>query len=266
MQYKPPVNPASSPFNSSAELSSPWIISPQPRPQPKIRLFCFPYAGGGASAFRRWASELPSTVELICIQLPGRESRFREAPISHLPTLIQQLKPAILPYLSVPYAFFGHSMGALIAFELARSLHQADHPLPQHFFVSACCAPNLPRHEPPRYTLSKPDLITELRRLKGTPTEVLNDDEWMDLLLPVVKADFEVVDAYVYHAQSPLPLPITILGGQEDPEVSLEELLPWQKQTSSEFSSHTFRGDHFFIQPERLSVLHLILETLLLWI
>lgn len=264
--------------NNSPSPPSPWIIYPRSKPQPnpfaqsspKIRLFCFPYAGGGASAFRSWTHELPSTIELAYIQLPGRETRMRETPIAHLPELIQRLKPAILPHLNVPFAFFGHSMGALIAFELARSLCHTQSPLPQHLFVSACRAPQLPRHDPPRHTLSTPELIAELHRLKGTSTEVLSNDELMELLLPTIKSDFSVVDAYVYHDQPPLPLPITALRGQEDPDASPEQLLSWQKHTTSEFSSHTFPGDHFFIQQvqdvrrtgEPTSVLNLLLATL----
>ena len=258
--------------NSSTLPSSPWITYPQvslrtnanPQPQatPKVRLFCFPYAGGGASAFRSWASELPPTVELACIQLPGRETRMRETPIANLPDLIQQLKPAILPHLTIPFAFFGHSMGALIAFELTRSLRQTQSPLPQHLFVSACRAPHLPRHNPPRHTLSTPELITELHRLKGTPTEILNNNELMELLLPIIKADFGVVDAYIHQDQPPLPLQMTAVGGQEDPEVSPEQLLLWQNQTTSQFSSHIFPSDHFFIQQSQSSILNLLLATL----
>ena len=274
MQFQSSINPVSQPQNSSTLPPSPWIIYPPVNPQakaqpnsapqatPKIRLFCFPYAGGGASAFRSWVNELPPTVELACIQLPGRETRIREIPITNLPELIQQLKPAILPHLTIPFAFFGHSMGALIAFELARSLHHTQSSLPQHLFVSACRAPQLPRHNPPRHTLSTPELITELHRLKGTPTEILNNDELMELLLPTIKADFGVVDTYTYKEHSPLPLPMKALGGQEDPEVSPEQLLPWQKQTASKFSSHLFPGDHFFIQQAQSSVLNLLLATL----
>ena len=279
MQFQYPMNPVSQPQNTSTASPSPWIIYPRSNPQassqaqdtPKIRLFCFPYAGGGASAFRSWATELPSTIELACIQLPGRGTRMRETPIANLPELIQQLKPAILPHLNVPFAFFGHSMGALIAFELARSLRHTQSPLPLHLFASACRAPQLPRHNPPRHTLSTPELIAELHRLKGTPTEILNNDELMELLLPIIKADFSLVDAYVYQNQPLLSLPITALGGQEDPEVRPEQLLPWQNQTTSDFSSHIFPGDHFFIQQARYvrrtgkptSVLHLLWTTLL---
>ena len=268
------MSPVSQLPNSPTLPPSPWIIYPQVSPrtntQPnrepqttsKVRLFCFPYAGGGASAFRSWANELPPTVELACIQLPGRETRIRETPIANLPDLIQQLKPAILPHLTLPFAFFGHSMGALIAFELTRSLHHTQSPLPQHLFVSACRAPQLPRHTPPRHTLSTSELIAELHRLKGTPAEILNNNELMELLLPTIKADFGVVDTYIYRTQPPLPLSLKALGGQEDSEVSPEQLFPWHKQSTSEFSSHIFPGDHFFIQQRQSSVLNRILATL----
>ena len=245
-------------------LNTPWVIYPgahaSPQLKPSCRLFCFPYAGGGASAFRHWRHELPATVELACIQLPGRESRLKESPISDLSTLVKQLKPAILPHLTVPFVFFGHSMGALIAFELTRSLRHTQHPLPQHLFVSACSAPQHPRHAPPRHTLPEVEFIAELRRLKGTPPAILDHSELMALLLPTLKADFSVVDTYTYQHQSPLALPITALGGQDDPEVSSKQLAAWQTQTKSAFFQQMFQGDHFFIQQEQMSVLKAILS------
>ena len=267
MPSQNPINPAPQPHHRSNLNPSPWLIYPQANAKSQgsstIRLFCFPYAGGGASIFRSWSTALSKNIELVCIQLPGRETRIRETPIYHLPELIQQLKPAILPHLTIPFAFFGHSMGALIAFELARSLHHTQSPLPKHLFVSACCAPQLPRHDPPRHTLSNPELIRELHQMKGTPSTILNNDELMDLLLPTIKADFGVVDTYTYQDHSPFSIPITALCGQDDPEVSPEQLLLWELQTTSEFSSHIFPGAHFFIQTERASVLNLILTTLL---
>lgn len=164
--------------------NTPWIIYPGSNQSSccsaGLRLFCFPFAGGGASVFRSWRSELPTNVELACIQLPGRENRRGEPLLHHLADVIQHLKLAIIPHLTVPFIFFGHSMGALIAFELVRSLRQTQHPLPQHLFVSACHAPQLPRHKPPRHTLSDAELFTELRRLEGTPAAILDNDELME--------------------------------------------------------------------------------------
>ncbi|MEM9216284.1 MAG: alpha/beta fold hydrolase [Cyanobacteria bacterium P01_F01_bin.150] len=288
MQSQPPTNPIYH-SNSSIPSSTPWLIYIQPNSgyaqgysqgyaQPnlgyaqananpsvsaKMRLFCFPFAGGGASAFRSWAAELAPMIELVCVQLPGRENRMGEAPITHLPHIIEQLKPAILPHLSVPYAFFGHSMGALIAFELVRSLRQTQHPLPLHLFISACGAPQLPRHDPPRHTLAEPALRAELHRLKGTPTQVLNNNELMELLLPTIRADFSVVDTYAYQEQPSLTVPITVFGGEDDPEVSLEELTAWKTQATSDVAAHLFSGDHFFIQKVRSIILQVILATLL---
>src|SRR5438552_2333015 len=153
-----------------------WVLRPRPDPRARLRLFCFPYAGGGASQFRTWAEGLPPEVELCPVQLPGREGRLRETPFTRIAPLVAALVTALRGYLDTPYAFFGHSLGALVGFELARALRRTGGPGPRGLLVSAYRAPDLPDPDPPLHLLSSPAFWDELRRLNGTPPEVLAND------------------------------------------------------------------------------------------
>lgn len=212
-------------------------------PQARIRLFCFPYAGGGATIFRSWPEYLPAEIEVCPVRLPGRESRLLEQPISHLPSLISVLASGLFPYLDKPYAFFGHSMGALIAFELASYLrHCASRNEPLHLFVSGHRAPQLPDPNEPVYHLPEAELIERLRHLQGTPEEFLNNQELLRLFMPMLRADFTLCETYVYQQTPAFPYPITALGGLQDPVVSRESILSWEAQTSSTFNACFFDG------------------------
>ena len=134
-----------------------------------MRLFCFPYAGGGASLYQMWTHSMPAEIEICAVQLPGRENRLREKPCSQLERLVEMLGQELNPYFDLPFAFFGHSMGALISFELVRHLRRNENSIPVHLFVSGCRSPHLPAEQAPMHNLALPDLLTELRNLKGTP-------------------------------------------------------------------------------------------------
>lgn len=215
--------------------------------RPRVRLFCFPYAGGAASVFAPLAPHLPASVDLRPVQLPGRESRFHDAPIARLDPLVRSLAASLLPYLTPPFAFLGHSMGALVGFELAHFLRAHDFPLPTHLFAAGCSAPQVFDVEPKVHALPDGELIEELRRLEGTPESVLRDPELMQLLLPVLRADFAVCETYVYEARPPLACPIAVFGGTLDPVVSGEQLAAWGAQTTDAFAVHLFDGGHFFL-------------------
>jgi len=232
-----------------------WVLYPRPNPLARLRLFCFPYAGGGASAFTSWPADLPPDVEVCPVQLPGRENRWREPPFTRLSALARALAETIGPELTKPFAFFGHSMGALIGFELARELQECRKPGPFHLFVSGHRAPQLPDLALPIHTLPENELIRELDRLSGTPEVVLQHDELMQLVLPVLRADLEMCETYVYSSQAPLECSISAFGGLQDPKVSREELAAWQEQTCSSFALHVFSGDHFFLHSSRTSLL-----------
>lgn len=239
-----------------------WLIYRRPNPQARLRLFCFPYAGGGASIFRSWPDSLPKTVEVALVQLPGRENRLREPPFTRLAQLVKSIAPAILPHLDKPFAFFGHSMGALLGFELARELRRQRGPAPVHLFVSGRSAPPIPDKNPPTYGLPEPEFIEELRRLNGTPPEVFEYPELMELMLPIVRADFEAVQTYAYTREPPLECPITAFGGRQDEEISFEDIQAWREQTSNGFSLHMFDGDHFFLHTMQSPLLQILSREL----
>jgi surfactin synthase thioesterase subunit len=239
-----------------APMSNPWLQHWHHKPHARIRLFCFPYAGGGASLFRAWSEYLPQDIEVCPVQLPGREKRLLETPFSHMPALIDMLVSILLPYIDMPYALFGHSMGALICFELARRLYLAEHiSEPVHLLISGHHAPQLPDPTMPIYYLPDPEFIEGLRRLKGTPEEMLQNEELLPLLLPVLRADFSLCEMYKYIHLEPLRCPITVFGGSQDLEAPPDTLVAWREQTSGPFKVHLFSGDHFFLHQEQPALL-----------
>lgn len=239
-----------------------WINCPKTNPQAKLRLFCFHYAGGGALSFRSWVDQLPSAVEVCLIELPGRGLRMMEPPFTQFELLIPALEKALLPSLNKPFVFFGHSMGALVSFELARRLHTTHNLIPLHLYVSGYRAPQIPDPDPPIHDLCEPAFLNELRRYNGTPEEVLNNSELMQLLLPALRADFAVLENYVYAPFPSLDCPITAFGGLQDWKASYEELVAWQEQTSTTFSLKMFPGDHFFIYSSESLLLQYLSQEL----
>jgi medium-chain acyl-[acyl-carrier-protein] hydrolase len=243
-----------------ASVLDSWITCRKPSPQARLRLFCFPYAGGGVSIFRAWSDGLPADVEVCPVQLPGRGTRLTEPPFTQLSRLVQALAEALFPLLDKPFAFFGHSLGALVSFELARQLRR-QHGVgvqPVHLFVSADRAPQIPYRDLPIHSLPEGQFLVELRRLKGTPREALEDEELMQSMLPVLRADFAVYETYVFSTEPPLNCPISTYGGLQDHKVSRGDLEAWRDQTSVSFSLRMFPGDHFFLnttQPVLLRVL-----------
>ncbi|HEY1017217.1 MAG TPA: alpha/beta fold hydrolase [Herpetosiphonaceae bacterium] len=225
---------------------TPWLIRPRPNPQARLRLFCFPYAGGGASMYRTWATAVPADIDLCSVQLPGRENRIAHTPISRWHPLVETLAAELGPFLDRPFAFFGYSMGALISFELARALAQANAPAPAHMHVAAYRAPQLPSATPAIHHLADAQFIAELRQLKGSPEDVLNNAELMELILPVLRADFAVCET---HSCAPGPLlscPLTVLGGLDDPLAPRASLEAWATHTSGAFQVRMYPGGHFF--------------------
>ena len=225
-----------------------------------MRLFCFPYAGGGVHVFRAWADNLPKTVEVCPIQLPGRGARMMDAPYTRMAPLVYAAAEAMLPHLDKPFAFFGHSMGALVSFEVARWLRRQTGPEPIRLFVSGCFAPDIP--DPyPLHKLPDAELLEGLRRLNGLPQEALENAELMSLLLPTLRADCMVTETYTYTDESPLNCPISAFGGLQDHLVGRTHLEAWRQQTTAFFSLRMFPGDHFFLHSaQRLLLLILSRE------
>jgi medium-chain acyl-[acyl-carrier-protein] hydrolase len=227
---------------------SPWIIRTEPREHPRLRLFCFPYAGGGSHVYRGWTHQLRREIECCAVELPGRGSRLGEAPFSAMAPLVDALVPALEPWLDLPFAFFGHSMGALVAFELTRRLRDRARPLPVHLFVSACRPPHRRARLEPMHGLPRAQLIARLAALGGTPPELLAHGELLDTILPVLRADLAVVETYAVAQGSPLPMPLTAWAGSHDEHVSTADLAGWRRLTTACFRASLFPGNHFFLR------------------
>jgi len=239
-----------------------WFKPISPNPQANLRLFCFPYAGGSAQIFRSWSNQLPNTIEVCPAELPGHGRRMKESPFTDLKELVNTIIPIIPHRLDKPFAFFGHSMGALIAFELTRRLRDNNQPVPTHLIVSGRPAPQLEEDESPTYNLPEEELIKKLRWLKGTATTVLNDPEMMQLMLPILRADFAVCETYQYTEQSPLPCPIIALGGWWDPATRKGGLNGWREHTTANFRKKTFPGNHFFLHSAQSRVIKFLRKQL----
>jgi medium-chain acyl-[acyl-carrier-protein] hydrolase len=194
--------------------------------------------------------------------LPGRESRFREPPFRQLGPLIEALADNLRPLLDRPFVFFGHSLGALIGFELTRFLRRRGDALPAALFVSGRRAPERGLQEPPIHALPDDDFCDALRRFNGTPEAVLNHAELMALLLPMLRADFCLSETYNYVPEPPLPIPLVAFGGLQDPLVSRADLEAWREQTMASFQALLLPGNHFFVHTAELSLLELLTSEL----
>jgi surfactin synthase thioesterase subunit len=237
------------------DTSSPWLVfcTEERAQDAELRLFCFHYAGSGGSVFRSWTRWLPPEVELIAVQLPGRENRLDEPLLYSMDLVTPPLADAVAPLLDRPFAFFGHSTGALISFDLARVLRKRGLPQPRLLIASSQNAPN---DKPPviRHTLSDPEFIEILRGCKGTPDSVLGNSALLELLLPRIRADGAVYETYDYAPEPPLDCRIVVFYGVEDNMVSSAGLAGWQGETRSSFHRYAFPGGHFFMHEDEVVV------------
>lgn len=243
--------------------SDPWISQPRRDHRARLRLFCFPYAGGGASLFRTWPQELGPEIELCAVQLPGRENRLGESLYTRLAPLVEAAAEALRPYLDLPFAFFGHSMGALISFELARCLRDQGQGGPFHLCLSGCRAAQLPDPGPPIHELPEGEFVAELRRLSGTPNAVLEHAELMQLLMPVLRADFAVCETYLYQPGDPLSCGISAFGGLGDEDIRPDEIAAWKAQTRGAFTVRMVPGGHLFLHSVPQLILPAVARDLL---
>lgn len=243
-------------------LRSKWFVSSDRDLPTKLRLFCLPFAGGNALAYRTWSAQLPSTIEVCSIQLPGRGSRLRETAFTDLSDLVTVLMQVLKPDLNRPFAIFGHSLGAIIGFELTRCLRRAGLPQPRLLAISGHAAPQLPDKNIQLHQLPNRQLIEMLRHYGGTPEEVLASQELLELFLPVIRADFTVLETYQYQPEPPLDCPISVFGGLEDPRVPVPTLKAWREQTRTNFEVHLFSGGHFFLQHQQLALLTALVSDL----
>jgi surfactin synthase thioesterase subunit len=248
--------------DSPAHLSWTKGVVVPPSAETRLRLLCFPYAGAGASIYWGWAAALPAGIELCPIQLPGREGRWMEPPITHFPSLIETLADVLQPLLTVPFAFFGHSMGAVISFELARQLRRSSGLSPVHLFLSAARAPHIPDPHPPIHQLGEAAFMNVLWRLNAIPAQILQNAELMRLVLPCLRADLTLCETYRYRPEPPLPCPISTYGGQHDSKVAYAHLAAWRMHTQRAFTCRLFPGDHFFLMSARTSLLRVLADEL----
>jgi len=242
-------------------MRTPWLGNWEPNRRARVRLFCFPYAGGGDSIFRSWPQILSATIEVCPVQLPGRGSRINEPLCPEIRQLVRDMGQALAPYLNKPFALFGHSMGALIAFELARYVRNEYSVQPRHLFASGRCSPQI-TNEPFDLKQFDSELPEMLRRGNGTPEEVLEDPELMELVLPVLRSDWALCQSYIFTPEPPFSFPITAFGGLDDHGVPRRYLEGWREHTTAPFVLRMLPGNHFFLKTSRLLLLEAISKEL----
>jgi medium-chain acyl-[acyl-carrier-protein] hydrolase len=240
------------------------LIRFRPRTEAKLRLFCFPYAGAPAAIFREWAEKLNPGIELWAAEYPGHGTRRFEAPSNRIPLLAEALVADLRKELAGPFAFFGHSMGALVAFEILRQLAAQSGPEPVCFFISACRPPWDRKPRKTIHDLPEPEFVRALRVLGGTPEEILTNRELAQLFLPVLRADFEAVQTYEPGSDVKLPCPLFLYGGLNDAEVSREDLGRWSTVASGLSPIRMFPGQHFFFHSAGENLLQTLARDLLM--
>jgi medium-chain acyl-[acyl-carrier-protein] hydrolase len=246
---------------TTIEKPDAWIVNTRQDRQARCRLFCFPYAGGGSSIYRPWLAHMTPHIHLCPVELPGHEKRLREPAYDDVSALVKTLADILPPYLDLPFAFFGHCIGALIAFELARELSARKKP-PRHLIVSGFRSPDLRNPNRVLHNLPDADFMHELRRYGGTSEILLQDQTVMNRLLPSFRADFALHERYEYQAGPKLECPLSVFGGAEDALVKSDHLTGWAAKTSGETSIRMFPGGHFFLINQRAQVLGAVTDAL----
>jgi len=239
-----------------------WVTTPQPRPGAAVQLVCFPPAGAGASLFHGWSDLLPHHVEVAAAQLPGRERRIAEPPLTSMDELVDEAARELLGFVDRPFALFGHSLGGWVCFELARRLRAVGGPTPVHLFVAGCGAPHVAEPNPPIRQLPDDEFLEAVNTLDGIPPAALANAELIALTLPTLRADFTVYETYVYREAPPLDCPITAFGGLDDPRVRRSAVAAWGEQTTDRFELGMFSGGHFFLKNASCEVLRVVGEDL----
>jgi surfactin synthase thioesterase subunit len=245
------------------DIDKKWIVCPRQNETATLQLVCFPSAGHGPSMFRPWATLLPPAVELLIVHLPGREARWNERPFVQVTEVVPRIGDALSLRLTRPFAFFGHSLGALLAFETARHLRRTDRVGPTHLFVSAHRAPQFPNRYPRIAHLSDAAFVAEVNaRHGGVPEAVARNQELMDLMLPCLRADYQLFEDYAYAADRPLACPISVFGGAADQYVREQDLEGWRTQNTAGFTLRMLAGGHFFVNDGREAVVAHVLDDL----
>lgn len=249
-------------IHAGAPSSARWFPAWQRQPAPRLRLICFPYAGGHANAFATWAGDLGPTTEVRALQLPGRGARYSEKTVGDLDELLDAIEPHVPWLTESPYALFGHSLGGIVAFELARRLRQLGAPPPLHLYISSASIPERIGEVDPLHHLPDGEFVAQLRDLGGTPEEVFAHPDLMAVVLPALRSDFRMLERWETPAEPPLTVPMTVLGGRVDRRVPLGELAHWRRHAGGAFAARIFEGDHFYLGPARAAVTAVIRDSL----
>jgi len=240
-----------------------WFPNAKPTATSTLRMFCLPYAGGSASVFRLWPQHLPPRIEVWAAQPPGRETRFTEPAFSHPGAYLDALMLSVRPLLEEkPFVFFGHSMGAILTFELTRRLRAEGLRQPLRLFVSGKDAPHLPAKVDRAHLLPEPEFIDYLRKLGGTPPEVIANKELRELVFPILRRDFQLLHEYKYQAEAPLEVPMRAFGGTTDHYVAEKDLAAWAEHSRRFLGMRLFPGGHLFLNEQRLPLVQAIEEDL----
>jgi surfactin synthase thioesterase subunit len=247
-------------MHAPSQPFAPWFRA-GPDPRAELRLMCVPYAGGGSSVFHAWHGLAGERVQVCAVHLPGRETRHGEPAVSDLAQAVAPLADACESFLDRPYAIFGHSMGGLIAFELARTLRRRGRPAPVRLFASAACAPHLIARRPPLGHLDDGAFLDRLAHINDEAAQLTARPELRELVLPMLRADVALIETYRYSDEPPFEFPITALGGTEDAWVRLGELAAWSSHTRGAFNLRMIPGGHLFVRTAGDKVVQAILET-----
>ena len=239
-----------------------WLTCPQPRPHAVHRLICFPHAGGGSALFYPFAALLPPSIEMLAVQLPGREARLSEPPFRRMDLLVDALLDGLKDNILSPFSFFGHSMGALVAFELSRALRRHGHQLPHTVVVSGRRSPTIPHLEEPLHLLPDTAFVDALvRRYDAIPTVIRNEPDLMAIFVPVLKADFATFETHVHRDEPPLGCAVAMYGGRDDPQTA--QMAGWADLFSGPRTNRAFDGGHFYLADHRRAVATALAEDVL---
>jgi len=242
-----------------------WIVPIHISAQSRFRILCFPHAGGGTASFNSWVRQSSPDIDLYGVRLPGRESRMAEVPATDLQEVVEALSAAVEDLIEPPFAFFGSCSGSLIAYGLAHHFHVARRPEPACLFVSSCVAPCAHIPGPPIHELPRQEFLETLRKIGGTPEEILNHDEFMTMLEPALRADFQLAHEFMRSSPARLSIPISAFGGLADHRIGLNDLVSWRQHSSELFMFRLLPGGHFLLDIPHsplLQVVHSDLELL----
>ncbi|MDF2630777.1 MAG: putative thioesterase [Symbiobacteriaceae bacterium] len=246
----------------NTRLTEPRVWCPKPNPTATVRLICLPFAGGSPAAYRNWPDLMPPAAELLSVCLPGRGPLFSDPPYTDMQEMARAVTASLVPYLDRPFVLFGHSMGALLGFEITRLLRRAHGLAPALLAVSGHRAPQCARTLPPIHGLPEAEFLERIRKYGGTPAELLANRELMGLIMPALRADMTAVETYRYSPEPPLSCPISVFGGTNDTHVDAEGLQAWEMQTLGELVLRILPGDHFFLLGSERLIISALLKDL----